>query len=100
MFSGRRGCRWLASWAVSNRPHSPWSGVIVRSVLSSPSSKLGAAAMLKCATDAQIRAARGLLAWTIDDLAKRSGIQQATIRAIESGQAPGEPRVCDALART
>ena len=56
--------------------------------------------MLKCATDAQIRAARGLLAWSIDDLAKQSSVQQATISAIESGEAPGEPQVCDALART
>jgi len=56
--------------------------------------------MLKCVTDAQIRAARGLLAWTVDDVANRSGVQQATISAIESGQSPGEPQVCDALART
>ena len=55
---------------------------------------------MKCVTDAQIRAARGLLAWTIGDLAERSGVQQGTITALESGQTLGDPKVCDVIART
>ncbi|WP_306426617.1 helix-turn-helix transcriptional regulator, partial [Methylobacterium soli] len=57
-------------------------------------------AAVKCVTDAQIRAARGLLAWTISDLAERSGVQQGTITALETGQTLGDPKVCDVIART
>lgn len=36
-------------------------------------------------TDAQVRAARGLLAWSVNDLVRASGVSASTIRRIESG---------------
>jgi len=36
-------------------------------------------------TSAQIRAARGLLNWTVRDLADRSGVHRNTITRIETG---------------
>lgn len=39
-------------------------------------------------TGAQIRAARGLLRWSVADLAKASGISRATIRRLEEGDGP------------
>ena len=55
--------------------------------------------MLKSVTDAQIRAARGLLAWTVGDLAARSGVAHDTIDRLETGVSPGDPQSCDILAR-
>lgn len=46
--------------------------------------------MNKLVTSAQIRAARGLLNWTVRDLADRSGVHRNTITRAESSEAgPG-----------
>lgn len=45
-------------------------------------------------TSAQIRAARALLRWSADDLAKQSKLGVATIRRAESGD--GQPSITDA----
>lgn len=37
-------------------------------------------------TDAQCRAARGLLAWSQSDLAERSGVSRATVADFETGK--------------
>jgi hypothetical protein len=43
---------------------------------------------LKAITGAQIRAARGLLRWSADDLAERSKLGVATIRRAEAQDGP------------
>lgn len=46
--------------------------------------------MIKKVTSAQIRAARGLLNWTVRDLAEKSGVHRNTItRAETSDKGPG-----------
>ncbi|MFO1037091.1 MAG: helix-turn-helix transcriptional regulator [Geminicoccaceae bacterium] len=37
-------------------------------------------------TPQQCRAARGLLGWTQEDLAERSGVSRSTVRGFENGQ--------------
>ena len=41
----------------------------------------------------QIRAARGLLDWTVSDLAKRAGVGKTTISSIETGKSAGSLEV-------
>ncbi|MGE5369231.1 MAG: helix-turn-helix domain-containing protein [Chloroflexota bacterium] len=56
--------------------------------------------MLKKVTSAQIRAARGLLNWTVRDLAEKSGVHHNTItRAEANDKGPGYAlsAICDAL---
>lgn len=56
--------------------------------------------MLKKVTSAQIRAARGLLNWTVRDLAEKSGVHRNTItRAETNDKGPGYAlaAICDAL---
>ena len=43
-------------------------------------------------TSAQIRAARGLLDWTVRDLAERSGVHRDMVSKIETGAYAGAPR--------
>lgn len=40
-------------------------------------------------TSAQLRAARGLLNWTVRDLAERSGVHRNTVTRIETGATEG-----------
>ena len=49
-------------------------------------------------TSAQIRAARGLLDWTVRDLAERSGVLRDS--KIETGAYAGAPATLKALRRT
>jgi len=42
-------------------------------------------------TSAQFRAARGLVNWTVRDLADRSGVHRNTITKIEAGEAKHGP---------
>jgi transcriptional regulator with XRE-family HTH domain len=44
-------------------------------------------------TNAQIRAARGLVAWTVRDLAKHSGVHRNTVTRIEAGKAKHGPTI-------
>ena len=53
-------------------------------------------------TGEQIRAARAMLKWTADDLAKKSQIGVATIRRLEAmnGLPSGQARILDAIQKT
>ncbi len=44
-------------------------------------------------TSAQIRAARGILKWTVRDLADQSGVHRNTITKIEAGEAKHGPTI-------
>jgi len=48
-------------------------------------------------TREQLRGARGLLNWTVRDLADRARIHRNTITNIETGKYAGEPETLDAL---
>ena len=50
----------------------------------------------------QIRAARAMLKWTADDLAKKSDIGVATIRRLEvmNGIPSGQTRILDSIQKT
>jgi len=50
-------------------------------------------------TSAQIRAARGLLDWTVRDLAERSGIHRDMVSKIETGAYAGAPAILEAIRR-
>jgi len=50
-------------------------------------------------TSAQIRAARGLLDWTVRDLAERSGVH-LVVSKIETGAYAGAPATLGAIRRT
>jgi transcriptional regulator with XRE-family HTH domain len=49
--------------------------------------------MHKEVTSAQIRAARGLVKWTVRDLAARSGVHRNTITRIEANEAKHGPTI-------
>ena len=49
--------------------------------------------MNKKVTSAQIRAARGLVNWTVRDLADRSGVHRNTITRIEADEASHGPTI-------
>jgi transcriptional regulator with XRE-family HTH domain len=49
---------------------------------------------------AQIRAARGLLDWTVRDLAERSGVHRDMVSKIETGAYAGAPATLEAIRRT
>jgi DNA-binding XRE family transcriptional regulator len=51
-------------------------------------------------TSAQIRAARGLLDWTVRDLAERSGVHRDMVSKIETGAYAGAPAILEAIRRT
>jgi transcriptional regulator with XRE-family HTH domain len=50
-------------------------------------------------TSAQIRAARGLVSWTVRDLSERSGVHRNTITNIETGKSGGEAETLKAVQR-
>jgi len=50
-------------------------------------------------TSAQMRAARGLVNWTVRDLSERSGIHRNTITNIETGKSSGEPDTLQSVRR-
>jgi transcriptional regulator with XRE-family HTH domain len=50
-------------------------------------------------TSAQIRAARGLLDWTVRDLAERSGVHRDMVSKIETGAYAGDPGTLAAIRR-
>ena len=45
----------------------------------------------------QMRAARGLLQWTQEDLARESGVSSVTVRNIESGKTKPNPATMTVL---
>jgi transcriptional regulator with XRE-family HTH domain len=51
-------------------------------------------------TSAQIRAARGLLNWSVRELSEQSGIHRNTITNFETGKSGGDALTIDALLRT
>ena len=51
-------------------------------------------------TSAQIRAARGLLDWTVRDLAERCGVHRDMVSKIETGAYAGAPAMLEAIRRT
>jgi transcriptional regulator with XRE-family HTH domain len=55
--------------------------------------------MLNRVTSAQVRAGRALLAWTVRDLAERSGVHRNTITNFETGKRTSDPHKLDALVR-
>ena len=50
-------------------------------------------------TSAQIRAARGLLDWTVRDLAEHARVPHNTISKIETGAYAGAPETLEAIRR-
>ena len=50
-------------------------------------------------TSAQVRAARGLLNWTVRDLAEKAGVHRNTITNIETGRYAGDPETLSAIQR-
>lgn len=50
-------------------------------------------------TSAQLRAARGLINWTIRDLAERAGVHRNTITNIETGRYRGDPETLESVRR-
>jgi transcriptional regulator with XRE-family HTH domain len=50
-------------------------------------------------TPPQIRAARGLLNWTTQELAEKVGVDSATIAKIESGKYASDPAALAAICR-
>ena len=53
--------------------------------------------MLKHVNDAQLRAARGLLAWSVNDLARTSGVSPSEIVLFEMDGAAVDPQLLDQL---
>ena len=48
-------------------------------------------------TGAQIKAARGLLNWTVRELGKKAGVHWNTVSAIELGKSGGRPETLGAI---
>ena len=48
-------------------------------------------------TGAQIKAARGLLNWTVRELGKKAGVHWNTVSAIELGKSGGRPETLAAI---
>ncbi|HEY9147520.1 MAG TPA: helix-turn-helix transcriptional regulator [Gammaproteobacteria bacterium] len=48
-------------------------------------------------TSAQVRAARGLVNWTVRELSERSGVHRNTISNFETGRYAGSPEVVSAI---
>lgn len=48
-------------------------------------------------TSAQVRAARGLVNWSVRELAERSGIHRNTITNFETGKSAGDPGTLAAI---
>lgn len=56
--------------------------------------------MLKRVTSAQLRAARGLLGWTVRDLAQTSGVPEEAVAMLERGDEAGDPHMLDRAVRS
>jgi transcriptional regulator with XRE-family HTH domain len=50
-------------------------------------------------TSAQVRAARGLLNWTVRDLADKAGVHRNTVTNIETGRYGGDSETRSAIQR-
>ena len=50
-------------------------------------------------TSAQVRAARGLLNWTVRDLAEKAGVHRNTITNIETERYAGDPETLRSIQR-
>ena len=50
-------------------------------------------------TGAQIKAARGLVGWTVRELGKKAGVHWNTVSAIELGKSGGRPETLVAIKR-
>lgn len=48
-------------------------------------------------TSAQVRAARGLINWTVRDLAEKAGVHRNTVTNIETGRYGGSPEAIAAI---
>ena len=48
-------------------------------------------------TSAQLRAARGLLNWTVRDLAEQAGVHRNTVTNFETGKYGGDPETLAAI---
>lgn len=55
--------------------------------------------MIDHVTSAQMRAARGLLNWSVRELSERSGVHRNTITNFETGKSGGDERTVAALRR-
>ena len=56
--------------------------------------------MTQHVTSAQIRAARGLLNWSVRELAERSGVHRNTITNFETGKSGGDASTLSAIRAT
>jgi transcriptional regulator with XRE-family HTH domain len=56
--------------------------------------------MLKRVTSAQLRAARGLLGWTLGDLAQASGVHEEAFAILEHEDDAGDPHMLDRAVRS
>ena len=50
-------------------------------------------------TSAQVRAARGLLNWTVRELADNANVHRNTVTNIETGRYAGDPETLSAIQR-
>ena len=50
-------------------------------------------------TSAQVRAARGLLNWTVRELADKANVHRNTVTNIETGRCAGDPETLSAIQR-
>jgi DNA-binding XRE family transcriptional regulator len=50
-------------------------------------------------TNAQVRAARGLLNWTVRDLAEKAAVHRNTVTNIETERYAGDPETLNAIRR-
>jgi transcriptional regulator with XRE-family HTH domain len=50
-------------------------------------------------TSAQVRAARGLLNWTVRELADKANVHRNTVTNIETGRYAGDPETLSAIQR-
>lgn len=50
-------------------------------------------------TSAQVRAARGLLNWTVRELAEKAGVHRNTVTNFETGRYAGSPEAIAAIRR-
>jgi transcriptional regulator with XRE-family HTH domain len=50
-------------------------------------------------TSAQVRGARGLLNWTVRDLAEKAGVHRNTVTNFETGRYVGDPETLAAIRR-
>jgi transcriptional regulator with XRE-family HTH domain len=54
---------------------------------------------MRLVTSAQVRAARGLLNWTVRDLAEKAGVHRNTVTNIETERYAGDSETLEAIRR-